>query len=98
MIRVAKPGSLILIADETEEHVKETYEHMPIASGYFKGRKEAVAAPVDLVPAEMEEIHLESLLNDRFYALTFRKPAGTGMRNTLLPAGGTTANGLASGR
>ncbi len=25
MIRVAKPGSLILIADETEEHVKRAY-------------------------------------------------------------------------
>ena len=75
MIRVAKPGSLILIADETEQHVKDTYEHMPIASGYFKGRTEAVAAPIDLVPREMQEIHLASLLNDRFYALTFRKPA-----------------------
>jgi ubiquinone/menaquinone biosynthesis C-methylase UbiE len=75
MIRVAKPGSRVLIADETEEHVKETYEHMPIASGYFKDRREAVAAPIDLVPPQMQEIHLESLLNDRFYALTFRKPA-----------------------
>lgn len=75
MIRVAKPGNRILIADETEEHVKETYERMPIASRYFKGRKEAVAAPIDLVPPQMREIHLESLLNDRFYALTFRKPA-----------------------
>ena len=30
MIRVAKPGSKILIADETEEHVKEMYERGPI--------------------------------------------------------------------
>ncbi|MHB8304156.1 MAG: methyltransferase domain-containing protein [Acidobacteriaceae bacterium] len=75
MIRVAKPGSLILIADETEEHVKDTYEHMPIASAYFKGRKEAVAAPIDLVPPQMQDIRLQLLLNDRFYALTFRKPA-----------------------
>jgi ubiquinone/menaquinone biosynthesis C-methylase UbiE len=76
MIRVAKPGRRILIADETEEHVKETYERMPIASGYFKGRKQAVAAPMDLVPPSMQEAHLESLLNGRFYALTFRKPSG----------------------
>jgi hypothetical protein len=37
-----------------------------------------VAAPVDLVPPEMLETHLE-ILNvvgkNRFYALTFRKPA-----------------------
>ena len=75
MIRVAKPGSLMLIADETEEHVKSAYERGPITSRYFKHRKEAVTAPIDLVPADMREIRLESIWNGRFYALTFRKPA-----------------------
>jgi ubiquinone/menaquinone biosynthesis C-methylase UbiE len=75
MIRVAKPGSLILIADETEEHVKSAYEQIPITSRYFKHRKEAVTAPIDLVPADMQEVRLESIWNGRFYALTFRKPA-----------------------
>jgi len=78
MIRVARPGSRILIADETEEHVKASFERAPITGGYFKNRKEPVAAPVDLVPPEMLETHLE-ILNvvgkNRFYALTFRKPA-----------------------
>jgi len=78
MIRVAKPGSLILIADETEEHVKTAFERAPITGKYFKNRKESVAAPVDLVPPEMREIRVE-ILNvigkNRFYALTFRKPA-----------------------
>ena len=74
MIRVAKPGSRILIADETEKHVKSAYERMPIASGYFKNRQEAVTAPIDLVPPEMQEIHLEILRDGHFYALTFRKP------------------------
>jgi len=73
MIRVAKPGSLLLIADETEKHVKEVYEKG--LGGYFKGRKEAVSAPIDLVPPEMEDIRLESLKFDMFYALSFRKPA-----------------------
>jgi ubiquinone/menaquinone biosynthesis C-methylase UbiE len=75
MIRVAKPGSLMLIADETEEHVKRAYEQGPITSGYFKHRNEAVTAPIDLVPAEMREIRLESIWSGRFYALTFRTPA-----------------------
>jgi ubiquinone/menaquinone biosynthesis C-methylase UbiE len=74
MIRVAKPGSRILIADETEKHVKDAYERFPVTGRYFKNRKEAVTAPVDLVPAEMQEIHLEALWEGRFYALTFRKP------------------------
>jgi ubiquinone/menaquinone biosynthesis C-methylase UbiE len=72
MIRVAKPGSLLLIADETEKHVKEVYEKG--LGGYFKNRKEVVSAPIDLVPAEMENVRLESLKFDMFYALTFRKP------------------------
>jgi ubiquinone/menaquinone biosynthesis C-methylase UbiE len=73
MIRVAKPGSLILIADETEKHVKEVYEKS--LGNYFKNRKEEVSAPIDLVPAEMEDVRLESLKGGMFYALTFRKPA-----------------------
>jgi len=75
MIRVAKPGTRILIADETEEHVKETYERAPFTRGYFRNRQGPVTAPIDLVPPEMHEIHLEILRDGRFYALTFRKPA-----------------------
>ena len=75
MIRVAKPGTRILIADETEEHVKGTYERAPFTGGYFRNRQEPVTAPIDLVPPEMQEIHLEILRDGRFYALTFRKPA-----------------------
>ena len=82
MIRVAKPGTRILIADETEEHVKASYENIPYTREFFKNRNEAVAAPVDLVPAEMQEVRLQSLTfagKKRFYALTFRKPAVPGV-------------------
>ncbi|MGB6725768.1 MAG: methyltransferase domain-containing protein [Terracidiphilus sp.] len=77
MIRVAKPGSKILIADETEEHVKAMYEGGPITSNYYKNRKEPVTAPIDLVPPAMQETHVELLKpmgKNRFYVLTFRKP------------------------
>jgi len=92
MIRVARPGSRILIADETEEHVKASFERAPITGGYFRNRKEPVAAPVDLVPLEMLETHVE-ILNvvgkNRFYALTFRKPAtdSSGTKAEALKAG-----------
>jgi ubiquinone/menaquinone biosynthesis C-methylase UbiE len=75
MIRVAKPGTRILIADETEKHVKDTYERAPFTRRFFKNRQEAVTAPTDLVPPEMQEIHLEIMRDGRFYALMFRKPA-----------------------
>ncbi len=85
MIRVAKPGSLILIADETEEHVKAAYENIPYTREFYKDRKEAVAAPVELVPAEMEEVRVETVWKRRFYALTFRKPLA--VQKELHPAG-----------
>jgi len=75
MIRVAKPGSLLLISDETEEYAQKTYEKIPITSSYYKNRKKAVTIPVDLVPQEMEEVHVEMIKGGLFYALTFRKPA-----------------------
>jgi ubiquinone/menaquinone biosynthesis C-methylase UbiE len=75
MIRVAKPGTLILISDETEEYAQKTYERIPITSSYYKNRKQPVKVPIDLVPAEMEEVHLEMIKGGMFYAITFRKPA-----------------------
>jgi ubiquinone/menaquinone biosynthesis C-methylase UbiE len=82
MIRVAKPGSRILIADETEKHVQEAYEKFPITGRFFKNRKETVTVPVDLVPPEMQETHVEILWGGRFYALTFRKPGKSGGGNS----------------
>jgi ubiquinone/menaquinone biosynthesis C-methylase UbiE len=73
MIRVAKPGSLLLIADETEKHVREVYEKSP--GGLWKNRKTPVSAPIDLVPPEMQEVRLQQMRNGDTYALTFRKPA-----------------------
>lgn len=92
MIRVARPGSLLLIADETEKHVKEVYEKS--LGGYYKNRKEAVSAPIDLVPPAMQDLHLESLRNGMFYALTFRKPAVT----TSALAHASAANNLGLSR
>jgi ubiquinone/menaquinone biosynthesis C-methylase UbiE len=80
MIRVAKPGSRILIADETEKHVQDAYEKFPVTGRFFKNRKETVTVPVDLVPPEMQETHVEILWGGRFYALTFRKPAYSDMQ------------------
>ncbi len=74
MIRVAKPGSLILIADETEKHVREVYEAIPGEREYFKGRNAKVSAPLDLVPENMQDVRVETLRGDNFYVLTFRKP------------------------
>jgi ubiquinone/menaquinone biosynthesis C-methylase UbiE len=71
MIRVAKPGSRLLIADETEKHVKQVYEK---GLGSYRNRKQPVSAPIDLVPPDMQETHLEIGRTGEWYMLTFRKP------------------------
>jgi ubiquinone/menaquinone biosynthesis C-methylase UbiE len=75
MIRVAKPGGHLMIEDETEEYVKSTYEKSPITRSFYSNRKQVVTIPIDLVPPEMEDIHVEMLKDGKFYAITFRKPA-----------------------
>jgi len=75
MIRVAKPGSLLMVEDETEKYVQGTYEKMPGSGQLYKNRKQPVTVPIDLIPPEMEEVQLHMLKDDKFYAITFRKPA-----------------------
>src|ERR1035438_7321672 len=74
MIRVARPGSHLMIEDETEEYVKSAYENIPYTSSFFGNQEHPVTVPVDLVPPEMEDIHVEMLKDGKFYAITFRKP------------------------
>jgi ubiquinone/menaquinone biosynthesis C-methylase UbiE len=75
MIRITKPGGHLMIEDETEEYVKSTYQNIPYTSSFYGDRKEAVTVPIDLVPPEMEDIHVEMLKEGKFYAITFCKPA-----------------------
>ena len=75
MVRVAKPGSLLLIADETEEHVQHAYEHIPYTAEFYKNRTATVSAPVDLLPPDIEQVHLDYVMRNRFYVLSFRKRA-----------------------
>ena len=75
MIRMAKHGSRILIADDTEEYGKNSYERNPSTRGKGRDREKAVTAPVDPAPLEMQEVKVDSVWNGKFYALTFRKPS-----------------------
>ena len=66
MIRVAKPGTRIVIADESEKASK--------LFAILVGRHEPVVPPVHLVPEEMQELSLKNIWNDYGYLITFRKP------------------------
>jgi ubiquinone/menaquinone biosynthesis C-methylase UbiE len=73
MIRVSKPGTKLLIVDETER-VARKYEKTPFAGVFYSRRPETIATPVDLVPPSMLEIKSREVANEDLYCLTFRKP------------------------
>jgi SAM-dependent methyltransferase len=66
MIRVAKPGTKIVIADETEKASK--------LFAIFQGKTDPVIPPIDLVPATMLQKKLEIIWKGYGYLITFRKP------------------------
>lgn len=74
MIRVARSGTRLLIADETESHVQNSYEKIPLVGSYFQNRTERVTPVADLVPEGMQDVNLRLLADGRFYQLTFVKP------------------------
>lgn len=74
MIRVAKPGTKIVISDETEKVVKSQYERWPILGKNFRARTEAVTDPTGFVPRDMQEVRSREIFQGRLYCLTFRKP------------------------
>jgi ubiquinone/menaquinone biosynthesis C-methylase UbiE len=83
MIRVARPGSKIVIADESE-HVARFMSRIPGFSGSHKDKKPDVTVPIDLVPDTMEGRRVDGIwkMHGQYhgYCLEFRKPAN--------PAGG----------
>jgi ubiquinone/menaquinone biosynthesis C-methylase UbiE len=74
MIWVAKPGTKIVIVDETDRTIRQNYQRTPILRGSFKPGSEKVICPVDLVPPEMKDISAREICAGKLYCLTFRKP------------------------
>jgi len=74
MIRVAKPGTKIIICDENESGAQWYEKFLPGFKGAFQGQREKVIAPVDLVPDTMLDLKLDNIWNGFMYCLEFRKP------------------------
>lgn len=74
MIRVAKPGARILISDENEKGARGYERTLPGFKGAFEGQRQAITAPLDLAPPEMQELRLFDIWKGWFYCLEFRKP------------------------
>jgi len=76
MIRVAKPGSRLLIIDETEAMVVNAYQRNPISRKLNQLADRDLSVPVHLLPQGMKEIEVRYFFDQTIYCLTFRKPAG----------------------
>lgn len=74
MIRVSRPGARILIADETERGAQGYEKFIPGFKSSFRGRRDAVQPPLDLVPQEMCDKRLFDVCKGWFYCIEFRKP------------------------
>ena len=70
---MARPGTKIVITDESEKGAQVYGRLIPGFSGLFRGRGEAVIPPVALVPQEVEEIRVDTAWRGYGYCLEFRK-------------------------
>ena len=73
MIRVAKPGTKFVVGDENEE-LAQRYENIPAMDGWYGNRTQAITAPIDLLPPEMQEVRVRDISGGDLYCLSFRKP------------------------
>ena len=77
MVRVARPGRKIVIADESEQ-VAQTVAHLLRLSRSSPENELDASVPVHLVPETMKEVHVDGIwrMHGRYhgYCLEFRKP------------------------
>jgi ubiquinone/menaquinone biosynthesis C-methylase UbiE len=73
MIRVAKPGTRIMIADETADYIDSQYKNSRLSKKYFKDQEFNLDSLVQFVPENVKERNVELIWENKFYILTFRK-------------------------
>jgi len=73
MIRVAKPGTKIIIVDETLK-LMNSVKWIPAVKKWLHEYRDRFAAPTDLVPRDMKEVQVKELARGNLYCLTFIKP------------------------
>ena len=74
MIRVAKPGTRILICDENEKGAQAYERFVPGFMQAAGKQREAVVAPVALIPPEMKDVRVFDVWNGWLYCIEFTKP------------------------
>ena len=73
MIRVAKPNTKILIADETADYIEKQYKKSSLSKKHFKDTQFDFNEIVSSIPASVKELETTLLWKNKFYCTTFRK-------------------------
>jgi len=73
MVRVARPGTKVVIADETA-HLMQRMRWMPGIEKLLSEFGDRFSAPTALVPPGVEQVQAREFAKQMFYCLTFRKP------------------------
>jgi ubiquinone/menaquinone biosynthesis C-methylase UbiE len=76
MVRVARPGTKIVIVDETEEFAAK-HEGTPLARAFYGTRRESIEAPGDLLPPGMQGVETRLVASGDLYCLSFRTPTSS---------------------
>lgn len=74
MVRVAKPGAPILIADETEKTARSYDWLIPGFRRIFGKERKPIRPPLDLLPGNATQVQSETIWRDMLYVITFRTP------------------------
>lgn len=73
MVRVARPGTRIVIVDETEDFAVR-HEATPLARLFYGSRAGRIETPDALLPAGMQEVETRLVAGGDLYCLSFRTP------------------------
>jgi len=73
MIRVAKKGTKILIADETSDFVEKQYKKSIFTKKQFANQTFNLQELESMIPNTVSEKATELMWDDKFYCITFRK-------------------------
>ncbi len=73
MIRVARPGTRIVIGDENKV-LAHKREKLRVLDDFASNHKQTVSALVDSLPPEMQDVQVKDLAGGDLYCLSFRKP------------------------
>ena len=76
MLRVAKPGSKLMLADETADYVESEYKKSVFAKKYFADAEFDLGELEAAIPSTVKERKTTMLWDGKFYCITFRKPGG----------------------